>query len=213
MMKYLITIIIILVLLSCNGKSAYEARGSTTEEAISREVVFTDIIPENISDSTKIDKIKEIIRSTDLDTSLVLVEVIDSIEIAPAKHYLAKYRNDTLVKISVFQGVPHFTIESTYYFLMNELISVEEFCRAGRAAAMCNSEAVRFNLYFYNGKVIGEESWDSDSKNVKYGCPSCALEREKFSSLDLGETPDYEQEVLEEIKTLRARFENTASKG
>ena len=147
-MKQIQIIFCFLIFISCNeletNKSNSENQDSSKSER-TKQTRFIDIIPENISDSSKTEIIKQLANNIDLDTLLRSKMIPDSLN----SNIYAFYRNDTLVKIS--QG------NMTYYFLKDRLILNRYACSVYQQTGRCNPVSALSAFFFYNNKVISQE--------------------------------------------------------
>ncbi|MGK0389779.1 MAG: hypothetical protein ACI94Y_002524 [Maribacter sp.] len=166
--------------ISCNGIEKDEL--STIKDDL---IQFTDIIPINMPDSSKVEIIEQLVSEIDMDISLTHIDIVDSLN--PSIH--AFYRNDTLVKI-VQGNMPLFAIEtfcmmrtnySQYYFHMDSLICAQYKCSRYQQTGRCNPVSIFIHSIVYNSQVIFQEIDDKIGQYYSCGCgfsPSFRLEKE-----------------------------------
>lgn len=176
-MKKLYIFSILIGLLSCNEEISgrnNDVHGNTkVENKIPK--LFSDVIPENAPDSTKVNMIDQLISDIDLDSSLIEIKTVDSLEI-PIVGY---FRNDSLVKIvkgnkpfRLFDSRPKFTNYryNSYYFLMDTLIYSKSECNNFQHTGSCNSVYISIDSYYYNGRIISEIIDDQIGQFWRCGC-------------------------------------------
>jgi hypothetical protein len=189
----------LVILCSCNDirNNKQETEDSISQDSLAiddiNQVYFDDIIPKNISDSSKTETIKRLIQEIDNDTSLILKEIIDSSN----SNVYAYYKDDLLVKIikgfkpgvGLFENEPsfmryHFT---EYYFFMDSLIFSRYECNSFQQTGRCNSVAIRINSFIYNRQIIFQEIVDKIGPYDHCGCdypPSFGPRKEGYPELN-----------------------------
>lgn len=147
---------------------------------------LTDIIPQNISDSSKTQIINQLAREIDIDTLLIFREIPDSINSV----IYAFYRNDTLVKIS--------QKNMSYYLLKEKLILNRYACNVYQQTSRCNPVSAYSAFFFYNNKIISQEH----HINIRFPYQGCGCN--DYSSYEKEENvAKYESIVITEFNRLK----------
>ena len=146
---------------------------------------FYDVIPQELTDSAKTEIITRLVNEIDEDTSMVMIEVPDSLNGA----LFAFYRNDSLVKIRwghdgrrEISGSERPLLLSgkvkQYYFHSDSLIYSEYHCSSWQQTGRCNPVSISVFSWFYERKVISQKIDD----NIGYydGC-GCGFVYDVFS--------------------------------
>jgi len=177
MMKKLYILTILFGLLSCNEENSNvnQDEHNHHKEDNSIEVLFTDVIPENVPDSVKIDIIDQLVSEIDMDSSLTEIKTVDSLEIP----LLGFYRNDSLVKIlkgysphSDFDAQSKFIDRNytSFYFLMDTLVFSRQECSNYQQTGRCNPVYISVDSYYYNEQIIAEIVHDQIGQYWSCGC-------------------------------------------
>jgi hypothetical protein len=162
-MKQIQIVFCLLILISCNetveNKSNSESQKNQDSSIIGaiHQIRFTDIIPENTSDSLKTEIIKQLVNDIDIDTLLMHKVISDSLN----SDVYVFYRNDTMVKI----GQRHMS----YYFLKDRLILARYRCIFNQHTGRCDPVSAFSDFYFYNKKVINQ----THDIRIKYPYGGC----------------------------------------
>jgi len=215
-MTKIITILIFThILLSCteNNKTISPVIEIESENIDIPKILFTDIIPEHLTDSTKTSVIENLISQIDKDSNLVMKKNIDTTEIT-----YAFYRNDSLIKIVNRHG-PRYNLPTTpndyqytntvgcgessssYYFVMNRLVCVMTECRSCQSTGRCNSIYSALKIYFYNDTLINHQ-YQIEGSTFDY-C-GCTL-REDDIERELGDINLYKR-TLKGIDRLKLKY-------
>ena len=162
MIKQIQIVFCILIFISCNAeeKSKINSDNLNNQDSLiideTNQIQFADIIPENISDSSKVEIIKQWVNEIDTDTMLIHKRVTDSIH----SQIELFYRNDTLVKIikghppGLMLKTPNFLTHNytAYYFLMDTLICSKFECNSYQQTGRCNPVAISRSSIIYKRK-------------------------------------------------------------
>jgi hypothetical protein len=210
-----ITLICFILLYSCNRNSKSDnaildtsSTRAEIEPDTAKSVTLNDIIPDYLPDSSKVLKIKVYVKEINHDTSVVTKEIVDTTESNVRIRNMAKYRNDTLVKLWVITNtipVSDAETESIYYFLQDELVSVEQACRGGwLTPATCDVVEAKEYAYLYGGKIIEKDFYQS-SESIQQLC-GCYfwIKTHKESGID---ARTYEKHIIEDVEILKLKFE------
>ena len=165
------------LLVSCTDVESKNINSGDNSVQIDQEnetLKFTDIIPENITDSSKAEIIGRLIQDIRLDTTLVRSEFKDSTGIL----LNAYYRNDTLVQIvkgmhpgPEFDAIPFWGFNYTVcYFFMDSLIALFDNCSSIQQTGMCNPVSRHSSFYFYGDKIVFETQDSEIGNYVHCGC-------------------------------------------
>ncbi len=180
MVKQIQILFCLLIFVSCQGteKSKIKSgnlnnQGSLTIEEPNR-IHFNDIIPENISDSSKTEIIRHLVDEIDADTLLLHKHTTDSTN----SNIELFYRNDTLVKIvngnypGLTLGTPNILNHNytAYYFSMDTLICSRYECNSYQQTGRCNPVAISVFSFIYNRKIISQKIDDKIGQYHSCGC-------------------------------------------
>ena len=177
MIKKLYILSILFGLLSCSEENSNvnQDKHNQPEEDSSIEILFTDVIPENVTDSVKIAIIDQLVSEIDIDSSLTEIKTVDSLEFP----LLGFYRNDSIVKIlKGYTPHPDFDAKSkfidrnytSYYFLMDKLVYSRTECSNYQQTGSCNPVYLSIDSYYYNGQMIAEMVDDQIGQYWSCGC-------------------------------------------
>ena len=180
MIKHIQILFCVLIFISCNEteKNNLNSERLNNQDSLiieeNNRILFIDIIPENISDSSKTEIINELINEIDTDTSLVHRQANDSINL----NIELFYRNDTLVKI-INGNYPGLTLKTpnmlnhnytAYYFSMDTLICSRYECNSYQQTGRCNPVAISVFSFIYNRKIISQKIDDKIGQYHMCGC-------------------------------------------
>ena len=164
-------------MVSCNGNDSIEFNSESLQTQEKSEVEqpnYNDIVPENISDSLKIEIFNDVIEEIDFDSTLIRKKIRDS----TGKLIYTFYRNNALVK-AIEGKSPEFSIDTlsifgtnynTYYFLMDSLIKLKYTCSYLQQTGSCNPVSAASFFYFYNGEIINESHYNNIEGYIHCGC-------------------------------------------
>lgn len=188
MSKPILLLICILGFISCaevqteglNSEASVSADSLSIE--IAKPLTFTDVIPESLSDTAKVEMIAKLINEVNQDTSLMYLQTTDSLD----KVIFALYRADTLVKI-IEGAYPYLVLEGAlkslnlnyteYYFLKDSLIASRYSCSTFKHTAMCNPVSVIVFSIYYNQRIISQAIEDHVSSYPFCGCDAPVFNR------------------------------------
>ncbi len=211
MMKELFILSIIFGLFSCKGvnTSTEEVAQNHINSDRDLEILFTDIIPEHLSDSLKVDIMNHLVSNIDTDSSLITKEAADSAGIP----VIGFFKNDSLLKIlignytsnrpdAIFGSYDY----TTFYFLMDTLIYSKHECKhASLRTGSCNSVYLSIESYYYNGRKISEIV---DDQIGDYWSCGCGMSPKVMTQIDKKSRESINYGYIEELKELI----NTANK-
>jgi|SRR5690554_146171 len=205
MMTKLYILTILFGLLSCSegNSNVNQDKNNHHKEDNSIEVLFTDVIPENVKDSVKIDIIDQLVSEIDMDSTLTEIKTVGSLEIP----LLGFYRNDSLVKIlKGHTPLPDFDAQSkfinrnytSYYFLMDTLVFSRYECSNYQQTGSCNPVYISIDSYYYNGQIITEIVDDQIGQYWSCGCMSPVF----FPQKDKGKSKQVNYDMIREMKII-----------
>lgn len=170
--------VILLLLFSCGNRSSSDnnlailLNGQVITSNIQNPTTsFADILPDSLSDSAKVEKIKSIIAAIELDSTLELREFKDSLGVL-----YAFYHDDTLVKITdnldYYSTLHDISRQTIFYFLKDELICAMLDCSSQIRMGSCGSVKETLHFYYYKQEIITQEYTDISNYGSAIGC-SC----------------------------------------
>lgn len=203
---------ILIGLISCNEETSDVYHEEHKDNKVDKRTVklFTDVIPENVPDSTKVDMIDQLISVIDKDSSLIEVKTVDSLEIP----IVGFFRNDSLVKIikGTYPGVKFDTRfsalgyrYSVYYFLMDSLIHSRYECNSYQQTGRCNPVFISVDSYYYNRQIISEIV---DDQIGPYWSCGCGMPPKVIDQIEKKSRESINYEYIDELKEII----NTANK-
>lgn len=185
---YIFLLLCLMGLVSCVEHSQINADDSSAEvlDTLTSPapplLSFHDVIPEELSDSTKTEIITRLVTEINDDSTLTLVEVPDSLN-GPFSCY---YRNDSLVMLHLGSGLGYSTKDrplilsesaKRYYFHSDNLIFSEYHCSSWQQTGRCSPASISVWTWFYEREVISQEM---DENIGPYGGCGCGFGYDSF---------------------------------
>jgi hypothetical protein len=183
MMKTVQILVLLLTIVACNEERVNMKNESQQKEDV-KPLQFSDIIPDNISDSAKSNKLNEMVKNIEFDTTLTKKNFSDSSDLKITGYF----KNDALVKIMMgvffdnsFGTIPNVTSYDlntyyynfkTYYFFMDKFICLKYECNNYQNTGLCNPVSARSMFYFYFDSVIGQ----NHNVNIDYPYDACGCQ-------------------------------------
>ena len=181
-LKVLLLFLFLIALTSCLESTQGDVEGDvllldslvlTTPPRLS----FVEVIPQELTDSAKTEIINRLVHEIDEDTSMVMIEVPDSLNRA----LFAFYRNDSLVKVRWGLNGPREFLGNErrlllsgrvkqYYFHSDSLIYREYYCSSWQQTGRCNPVSISVFSWFYERKLISQEIDDNIGYYDGCGC-------------------------------------------
>lgn len=206
MRKIFLLILHILMASSCNQSRQENTKNTddpNSDNDVKKELKFTDVIPNNLSDSLKAEVLLDLVTKIDEDTTLIQIQYLDSL----GSNILAFYREDSLVKIitglypEAINNVKLNVMDinyNAYYFFMDTLISMYYECNRNQHTGRCNPVSASSKFYFYHNKIISQKH----DVNIAYpywacGCTDFSFYEKSDKKVDL------ELALAKELKRLR----------
>lgn len=174
MVKLFTAFSLILLLFSCQEPQNHRQKSVKKTEAIA-PVLFTDLIPQHLSDSAKINLIKHYVKRIENDSTLSHVTLSDSLNV----QLHAFYRNDSLVKIidgSLFPEPfetnlnPLRNRHTSYYFLKDSLIFSHYSCSSWMQTGRCSPVSISIRTSIYLQHILHQEVDNKIGPYVGCGC-------------------------------------------
>lgn len=177
MIKEFQILICTVLLFSCNQNSENELNSAAPlnqKKTDTKQLSFGDLIPEHLSDSSKLLILKDWVNKIDLDTSLICEKYSDT----SGSNIEAFFRNDTLVRIirgdypGMDGGIKYFDRYKfvSYYFHKDTLIQSIYKCSSYQQTGSCSPVSETLIRYYYKDRVFHENHIDEIGDFYSCGC-------------------------------------------